>query len=1267
MLVAQTDAPAPDDSGRLGRPEAAFPDAAPRFVDDTLARILLRLRAAAERDTNESILACQELLDGVAGVGPLAGNDRLRGFSDDVVGVDRSTRGSTYLRYGALRGTVERLQRSLDGDAYQLATEASAEALWNDFRRSRDVSRLRMLVDRYFNSSRGDDACVMLAALALDRGDPVEAYALLNRVRSEHPRPDIDQRSLRLRLLVAAARLGDVEEVRADWTNLDRDGLADRVPARVRRELRRVTSDEPPAAPQRGAWSSAAGTSDGRRHAPRIGDAVLPEDRLTEAWSVPLDTGDKSGSFDAIDVMPGWTQLKRSPVVNAVALDERIYLHGRDGISCREAETGRVLWEGRRLALGTEPMVKRFGAKQAALAWVSREPTDDELDRFSDRVQAEFSVHGDRVFVIESASALKLSSASLILTTQKRVRRNVLTAYDAVTGRSLWSRPADEARRDAGGFLGAPSAYNDLLLAPASFSGEVWLLGLDRETGETRWRTFVCDEPAGGASFWSPVRVVVEGSAACVLPGTGVVACLDATTGDPRWAVRYQRSLNLDIGREVRAKNPEPTFDFYGWERDTLIVTGRLLIVAPSDTERLFALDRRDGSLVWEASARPSPDSPRASLVLGATGNRLFVAGHDVLRQYRITDGEPIWETPLAGATGQGLVTPDAVYVPVRSTLAVVDPATGERRRSIEFVSGYGKPLGNLATDGKRLYAAGATRALALAPLDEELELLAKRIEEGNVAARLHRSILLLGLRRDDEAFGDLSAAAAALRAPLSESETAASILEVLDQSVFDEERPGRVLREIGGGGLARIPGLESEEQRNLVGSWQSVARDCLASISKKERSGAVREILAVATLANDVSIQNLAEQALLDTVTADDLPTLDAAIESSPASRTIAVHALSSKRLTGVDGITERLDALWKADDPVLRLASAASLLAREDRRALDRLVTLLESEDAEVRGRAVGRLWRATGQRLAFDARAPVAKRLRQIAAWRAWIDVSGAVAEIRTDVVFTRTWGRTLVASMLEDSVAEFDLAGKETWRVELEDADRCWGMATGERVVSSWNASALVVYAPGDGPPRELWRLRERCEGIPLPNGDILVHDLWHVRRYDRTGRELWKTRVLWEGKLRRPLDVDILPNGNVRVLFKKAFKPGPEIADTAVEMDESGRVVRELPYDPKDKLLARLPNGNALVRIEDTSGEWPRVGRRIEERDPTGKVVWSYTSENPVRSAQRLPNGDTLITGGASTPVSAISPDGETVTWTLRSISDWYGPNCAHQY
>ena len=207
--------------------------------------------------------------------------------------------------------------------------------------------------------------------------------------------------------------------------------------------------------------------------------------------------------------------------------------------------------------------------------------------------------------------------------------------------------------------------------------------------------------------------------------------------------------------------------------------------------------------------------------------------------------------------------------------------------------------------------------------------------------------------------------------------------------------------------------------------------------------------------------------------------------------------------------------------------------------------------------------------------------------------------------------------------------------------------CWGTANGERVVSSWNARLLVVYAAGDGPPRELWRLEGlRVEASPLPFGNILVMGSKGVSKYSSDGRQLWEAEVIWNGKKRYPLDADRLPSGNIRVLFSNVFKPGPQYADTAVEIDERGDVVTEIPYEPRKKLLASLPNGNSLFRIEESNGN---IGKRIVESNSTGDVVWSYTSEFFISSAQRLPNGDTLI---ASFGIQAIRYDG-TVAWEFR--------------
>lgn len=246
-----------------------------------------------------------------------------------------------------------------------------------------------------------------------------------------------------------------------------------------------------------------------------------------------------------------------------------------------------------------------------------------------------------------------------------------------------------------------------------------------------------------------------------------------------------------------------------------------------------------------------------------------------------------------------------------------------------------------------------------------------------------------------------------------------------------------------------------------------------------------------------------------------------------------------------------------------------------------------------------------------------------------------------------------GRTLLSQYHD--VVEYDWAGKKTWEVKLELPHEFWGLPTGERVVEhipvdSGNTKddfgtlhELIIHAAGDGPPRKLWSIPSSLLGArPLPNGQILVWTDEFVQRYDRTGSKLWETEIVWKGQNRLPLGAEPLPNGNLRVLFrtsKETYKTRP---DNSVEIDEQGRVVRELPYDPNIKLLQRLPNGNSLALITTDHKD-----RLLEERDATDKVIWSYTNDSRILTAQRLLNGDTLI--GAMGQAKAIDMSGN-VTW-----------------
>ena len=288
-------------------------------------------------------------------------------------------------------------------------------------------------------------------------------------------------------------------------------------------------------------------------------------------------------------------------------------------------------------------------------------------------------------------------------------------------------------------------------------------------------------------------------------------------------------------------------------------------------------------------------------------------------------------------------------------------------------------------------------------------------------------------------------------------------------------------------------------------------------------------------------------------------------------------------------------------------------------------------------------------------------VAKQKGQLTANKANVIAADLVASngfihVIDEVLIPR--GRTLLSQ--SNDVVEYDLAGNKIWEVKLELPHEFWGLPTGERVVEHIPVKTgnkkddfgtlheLIVYAAGDGPPRKLWSIPSSLLGAKLlPNGQILVWTDKFLRRYDRTGSKLWETEIVWKGQKRLPLGAQPLPNGNLRVVFRTSTETYKTRPDTAVEIDERGRVVRELPPPNPSrklaiKLLQILPNGNSLVRVgEDYKSSL------IEERDATGKVIWSYTNDTIVITAQRLPNGDTLI--GAMGQAKAVDVNGN-VTW-----------------
>ena len=173
------------------------------------------------------------------------------------------------------------------------------------------------------------------------------------------------------------------------------------------------------------------------------------------------------------------------------------------------------------------------------------------------------------------------------------------------------------------GFMAAPIGYGTLLIVPVNVGGSIYIYALDsRQQGKVVWRSFLTDEPAGGAPFWSPIQLALEGSDLFAVCGSGALFVLEPATGGVRFARRYPRLGKADnTGREMGIPTERKIFD--GWSEDVAIPYRNVIVVMASDLNAIHAYDRQDGTLKWEAPTAAESDA-RVSYLIGVYDDLLL-------------------------------------------------------------------------------------------------------------------------------------------------------------------------------------------------------------------------------------------------------------------------------------------------------------------------------------------------------------------------------------------------------------------------------------------------------------------------------------------------------------------------------------------------------------------------------------------------------------------------------------------------------------------
>jgi len=1242
---------APQATEKVGEddPEEQFPGGAALKTDPEQQRLLLRAQqCVADGRLDLAAILWQRVLDEAG---------------DTLMTSDGRT-------YTSLADTVEATLASLDPrtlQTYRITADGEAQAVLSKAGAEGEEDALGEVVRRYFVSSHGDDAAFRLGCLALDRYDFVGAARLFRKILERHPDPSMPRAEILVRLAIADARIADHKSAEASLqaaAEATGPRPSQETLALVSAELARTSVAATQAATTD--WPMPFGSGNRNRHMAALPKeatsrtltelwdqefSALPEDQtVANPWSgaavhihlsgtVPV--AQQAAAASRQELVSQWRQHSWRPATQLLFADSLVFVKSADELVAYSTSASgdqpvwRSVWKNRYELDAMSQMQVMMAANMGLQQTSTRPRSVTEVLLFGDRVHQSMSIADGVIYSLEGRRLTKEAQATPVNprgvqwgVTPRRTRTNWLSAYDLRSGKAKWQRGASDEDKEGSqdvGFLAAPVPLSsNLLLAPVTDGGTIYLYALKASDGSTAWKTYLCDEPSGGCSPWSQVQIAVDGRDAYIACGTGVVFAVDAVSGGILWATRYERDGEPDQRmRQMYGQQVTPQLQLRGWEDDLVIPHGKALVVLASDSDRLFALDRRSGELLW--------DSPRneADYCLGVKGRSLYVAGKNVVRRYDIPTGLMRAETEIGDSFGRGVLTEDAIYLPVRDSIVKLDLEKASELGQVGVSLTSDDPVGNLYSDGEKLWATGAGRVYAMTNLDHRLELLADQIAKGDYEAHFNRMRLYAKQNKHELVFADLRGAyESALKQLTPDAAAKRLFTEITDQRLAAEQ-PSAVL-----GLFAELfpPAEASSISKEMVARRSQILDSAIHSLRRNKALRSVDSILQAAPLFNEDYLLTAAAQAVASTATDKDRVSLMTAVGSdSPTSQLLAIPALA--RIAPAASI-QPLSQLVKSPDDRVRLAAARAMLSVGDRSMLETLLSLLESENPRVRGLSHQTLRAATGESIAFASGSKKEERQKGLIAWKSWYVTKGQTAKLKLPLAETSPpLGRVLIALHGSSQVIELDAEQKERWRLRLAHPWGCQGLPNGHRLIASSTQNMVLEY---DTEGKEIWRK----DGLPSPpfsvqrldNGNTLVAcaDVHQVLEISPDGSVQSQTI---QG---RPLFAQRLENGNTLVALQQGNR--------VVEMTPDQSIVWEARNLNGPCYAQRLESGNTLV-VQASSG-------KLAELDSAGQVVWSSSVAlaNPT-AAQRLPSGNTLVTDNQG--LHEIDAEGKQIIWSQR--------------
>jgi outer membrane protein assembly factor BamB len=196
-----------------------------------------------------------------------------------------------------------------------------------------------------------------------------------------------------------------------------------------------------------------------------------------------------------------------------------------------------------------------------------------------------------------------------------------------------------------------------------------------RPAGRLKWRTRICSSVTlGGGEIDEITQLLItkDYGRLYIITSAGVVAAVGTEDGKLHWLVKYPRAA-------ARAGNPDRSEKHLYRDLVPCLAWKDLVIVAPADCDRIFALYAATGQLAWTLAPGAADDAVH---LLGVADDTLVASG-DSLYWIDAQQGRLLAQFPhgkLGGADqaapsprgyGRGILAEDHVWWPTREMIYV--------------------------------------------------------------------------------------------------------------------------------------------------------------------------------------------------------------------------------------------------------------------------------------------------------------------------------------------------------------------------------------------------------------------------------------------------------------------------------------------------------------------------------------------------------------------------------------------------------------------